>query len=88
MASIRGLKRDLNNIMGEVIEMAMIWENNHPDDKHQEAEKIIQDAINSFDHFIAEINDRSKLERRAHLKQVRRDMMAKSEELVERVSKL
>jgi len=89
MASVRKLKRELNDIMGEVIETAMVWERANPDKDHSEAEAIISDAIDAFDSLIVKIhNSESELEQRARMREVRREMISKGESLVDRVGKL
>jgi len=88
MASIRDLKNDLNNTYGEVIDAVLVHQQvNNKEDK-AESEQLIDDIIDSFDHFISEIN-RKDVDRRAkHLKAVKSDIEEKLNAFIERLNKL
>jgi hypothetical protein len=88
MASVKHLKQDINYVLGDIIEAAMIHQAAHPDQDHSASEKVIDDSINTFDKLIARVNDRSVDNRRAHLKQVRQDLESEGRALIERVNSL
>ncbi|MGB5981231.1 MAG: hypothetical protein WBG46_03730 [Nonlabens sp.] len=88
MASIRDLKQDINYVLGDIIEAAMIHQAAHPDQSNEKSEKIIDDAIAVFDELIAKVNDRSVENRSAHLKSVRKELEQKGDELIDRLNKL
>ena len=88
MASIRDLKQDINYVLGDIIEAALISQAVHPEKNDAEAEKIIDDSIETFDGLIARVNDKKVDNRSAHLKQVRADLETEGKKLIERVNKL
>jgi hypothetical protein len=88
MASIRDLKQDINFVLGDIIEAALIHQAVNPKEKNEESEKIVDDSIATFDELIARVNDRKVESRKAHLKQVRADLEVKGNELIERVNAL
>ena len=88
MASIRDLKQDINYVLGDIIEAAMIHQAAHPKEDHQKSEKIIDDAIDTFDELIAKVNDRKVENRSAYLKSVRVELEQKGRELIERINSL
>ena len=57
MANIRDLKKDINYVLGDIIEAVYIVESTN--DKHgsKEGSAIIDDAISTFDDLIAKVND-------------------------------
>ncbi len=85
MASIKNLKQDINYVLGDIIEAALITQAAQPE-KEAEAEKIVDDSIATFDDLIARINDKKVEKRGAHLKQVRADLETKGAALIERVN--
>jgi len=88
MASIRDLKQDINYVLGDIIEAALISQAVNPEEKDAESEKIIDDSISTFDELMARVNDKKVENRKAHLKQVRADLETQGKELIERVNKL
>lgn len=88
MANIRDLKKDINYVLGDIIEAVYIVEaaNNKQDSK--EGAKIIDGAIETFDDLIAKVNQRDVENRKAHLKGVREELEKKSKALVDQLNKL
>jgi major membrane immunogen (membrane-anchored lipoprotein) len=85
MASIRDLKKDLNYILGEVIQQALDWENTKPDADHKESQKIIDDAVDLFDTLTARIYQNKGQNSQAHFKQIADDLLEKGNALLDRV---
>ncbi len=52
MASIRELKKDINYVLGDIIEAVYIWELTNPSKDNKKAEAIIDEAIVTFDDLI------------------------------------
>ncbi|MCC4214369.1 hypothetical protein [Leeuwenhoekiella parthenopeia] len=88
MASIRDLKKDINFVLGDIIEAAYFWEASNPGEDHKEAEAIVDDSITLFDELIAKVNDQSVENRRKHLKAVNAELEEKATQLAERVNAL
>lgn len=88
MANIRDLKKDINYVLGDIIEAVYIVEaaNNKQDSK--EGLKIIDGAIAAFDDLIVKVNKRDVENRKKHLKSVREELEKKSKGLVEQLNKL
>jgi predicted transcriptional regulator len=88
MASIRDLKKDINFVLGDIIEAVYIVEgaNNKQDSK--EGAQIIDEAIETFDDLIAKVNQRDVENRKAHLNNVRVELEKKATGLVEKLNKL
>ncbi|MCP4978158.1 MAG: hypothetical protein GY931_18575 [Maribacter sp.] len=88
MASIRDLKKDINFVLGDIIEAVYIVEaaNNKQDSK--EGAKIIDSAIETFDDLITKVNERKVDNRKGHLNKVRQELEKKATSLVEQLNKL
>lgn len=88
MASIRDLKQDINYVLGDIIEAALLHQAASPESDIQASEAIVDDSIKTFDELIAKVNDKSVENRKANLKSVRADLETKGGELIERINKL
>lgn len=88
MASVRGLKKDINNVLGDLIDAVYIVEATNGTEVSKDGEKIIDSAISTFDDLIAKVNKRDVENRKAHLKKVREELETSAKALVEKVNKL
>ncbi|MEJ6547649.1 MAG: hypothetical protein ACI9KR_000058 [Arcticibacterium sp.] len=88
MASIKNLKKDINYVLGDIIEAVYLWEaaTNNLDSK--EGSALIDLAIESFDSLIAQVNDKKVENRQSHLKIVKGSLETKATELVTALNKL
>ncbi len=88
MANIRDLKKDINYVLGDIIEAVYIFEesNNNPGSK--EGSEIIDKAIATFDDLIGKVNQKDVENRKAHLKSVREELEKEATSLVERLNKM
>lgn len=88
MANIRDLKKDINYVLGDIIEAVYIVDaaNGKPDSK--EGAKIVDSAIETFDDLIVKVNQRKVENRKAHLKNVRAELEKKAKGMVESINKL
>lgn len=88
MASIRDLKKDINYVLGDIIEAVYIVEAANGKQDSKEGAKIIDGAIETFDDLIAKVNQRKVDNKKAHLKKVREELEKKATSLVEDLNKL
>ncbi|AZQ57582.1 hypothetical protein EJ994_01725 [Maribacter sp. MJ134] len=88
MASVRDLKKDINYVLGDIIEAVYIVEAANGKQDSKEGSKIIDGAIETFDSLIAKVNQRDVENRKAHLKSVRAELETKAKGLVDELNKL
>lgn len=88
MANIRDLKKDINFVLGDIIDAVYVWEAINPEQSTKDGEAIIDDAIATFDTLIAKVNDRGVESRSKNLKAVRVELEEKANGLVARINKL
>lgn len=88
MANIRDLKKDINYVLGDIIEAVYVVDaaNNKQDSK--EGAKIIDSAIETFDDLIVKVNQRKVENRPLHLKSVREELEKKGAALIDQLNKL
>jgi len=56
MASIKQLKKDINDEIGAIIEDIYLWELSNPTADLSKSEQLIEEAIQAFDELIEKIN--------------------------------
>jgi len=88
MASVKELKKDINYVLGDIIEAVYIVEAANNNQDSAEGGKIIDEAIATFDDLIAKVNKRSVENRKAHLNSVKKELEDKAKGLVEALNKL
>ncbi|AXO81494.1 hypothetical protein DZC78_14220 [Olleya aquimaris] len=88
MANKRDLKKDINYVLGDIIEAVYVWEFSNTDKDTKDSEAIIDDAINTFDELIAKTNDKSVENKKAHFNAIKSDLETKGRALIERINKL
>lgn len=88
MASIRDLKKDINNVLGGIIEAVYLVEATNGDKHSKEGSAIIDDAIGVFDNLMAKVSDRDVENRSKHLEGVREELETEGKKLVDRVNAL
>ncbi len=88
MANKRDLKKDINYVLGDIIEEVYVWQLDNPDKDDKSGEAIIDEAITSFDGFMTRVND-SKVENASkHFKAIRVDLQKTAEALIKKVNSL
>lgn len=88
MSSKRDLKKDINYVLGDIIEAVYIWELTNPKKDDKEAEKIIDDAITTFDDLIAKVNQKGVENKKKHFKSVNQELEDRGRALIDRINKL
>ena len=58
MASVKNLKKDLNNIIGEIIQNVNLWQLENSDVDLKKSEKLIDECFDAFDAFIKKIHNK------------------------------
>ena len=56
MPSIKLLKKEINNEIGDLIEEIYLWELSNPKGDLDQSEKLVEEALQAFDNLIVMIN--------------------------------
>lgn len=88
MASVKNLKKDINNVLGDIIEEVYVWEIDNTDKDTKESEAIIDEAIATFDDLIEKVNAKDVDDVKAHFKSINAELEAKGNALLEKINKL
>ncbi|NMH86417.1 hypothetical protein [Flavivirga algicola] len=88
MANVRDLKKDINYVLGDIIEAVYVWEYENTDKDTKKSEAIIDEAIAVFDALIAKVNAKNVENAKAHFKAINVELEAKGKALIEKINKL
>ncbi len=88
MASIRILKKDINYVLGDIIEECYTWELLNPKADTKKSEAIIEEAITTFDTLIDKINSKGVDKKKDHFKKIEAELDKKANDLIAKVNKL
>lgn len=88
MANIRNLKKDINYVLGDIIENVYLWESENGGKRTKESEAIIDEAINVFDDLIVKVNNKDADNKKKHFKAIQEELETKGTQLIERLNKL
>lgn len=88
MANVRNLKKDINYVLGDIIEAVYVWEFANTDKDTKASEAIIDEAIATFDELIAKVNSKNVENKKAHFKAVTAELEDKGRALIEKINKL
>ena len=88
MANRRELKRDINNVFGDIIEAAYLHQIANPEEDKAKTEEIVDEAISDFDELIAKMNNRDVENKKQHFRNIQQELEMKANVLIEKVNAL
>ncbi len=88
MANVRNLKKDINYVLGDIIEAVYIWELTNPGKDTKQSEGIIDDAIQTFDELIAKVNQRGIENKKQHFKGIQTELESRGRKLIDQINAL
>ncbi|SCY40997.1 hypothetical protein [Flavobacterium caeni] len=88
MANVRNLKKDINYVLGDLIEAVYLYEMSTTGKPTDASNAVIDDAIKAFDNLIAKVNAKNVENKKAHFKQVHAELEQVANQLVEKINAL
>ena len=86
MASIKNLKKDINYVLGDVIEYAL--DVSILKSAQKKGDEIIDEAIETFDALVSKVNANKVENKKAHFKAINEELEVKAKGLVEKINSL
>ena len=84
MASVKNLKKDINYVLGDVIDECIVSPTGDP----KKIEAIVDEAIVIFDELIAKVNAKNIENKKAHFNAIEEELEKKATKLLTKVNKL
>jgi len=88
MASIKNLKKDINYVLGDIIEAVYVWELTNPSKDTKKSEAIIDEAIDVFDELITKVNIKDVENSKKHFKAVNQELEDRGRKLIDKINAL
>jgi ATP adenylyltransferase/5',5'''-P-1,P-4-tetraphosphate phosphorylase II len=88
MGSVKNLKKDINFVLGDIIEAVYIYEMTTSGKPSEKTNGIIDEAISSFDSLITKVNAKKVENKKAHFKQINKELEQTANQLVEKINSL
>ncbi|HEX8269432.1 MAG TPA: hypothetical protein VF581_06035 [Flavobacterium sp.] len=88
MANVKNLKKDINYVLGDIIEAVYLHEMTTTGKPTAESNALIDEAIAVFDTLIKKVNDKKVENKKAHFKQIHTDLETAANQLVARINEL
>jgi hypothetical protein len=88
MASVKNLKKDINFVLGDIIEAVYMWELTSGGKPTDKSEKLIDEAIVAFDSLIAKVNERKVENKKEHFRNINKMLEETATQLVEKINVL
>ena len=88
MANVKDLKKDINYVLGDIIEAVYIWELTNPGKDNKKSEGIIEDAILTFDELISKVNQKKVEDKKKHFKSINAELELRGKKLIDQINAL
>ena len=88
MASVKNLKKDINFVLGDIIEAVYLWELTSGGQPTEKSEALIDEAITTFDSLIKEVNAKNVENKKAHFKQISKKLEESANQLIGKLQTL
>ncbi|GAB1309756.1 hypothetical protein KH5_24390 [Urechidicola sp. KH5] len=88
MASVKNLKKDINNVLGDVISECYEWELTNPEAVTKKTDAIVDEAVACFDDLIEKMHSKNVENKKAHFSAIKNELAAKATSLLNQVNKL
>ena len=88
MSSVRNLKKDINYVLGDIIQAVYIHEMTTAGKPTDATNALIDEAIGSFDNLMQKVNAKGVENKKAHFRQIHSELEQTANQLVEKINAL
>ena len=88
MANIKNLKKDINYVLGDIIEAVYLFEITTTGKPTTETNALIDEAIAAFDVLITRVNEKNVENKKSHFKQINTDLEQVANQLITKINDL
>jgi GTPase len=88
MANVKNLKKDINYVLGDIIEAVYLYEMTTSGKPTEASNNLIDEAIAIFDGLIEKVNAKKVENKKAHFKQINVELEQVANQLVEKINAL
>jgi hypothetical protein len=88
MANVKNLKKDINFVLGDIIEAVYLYEMTTTGKPTEATNALIDQAIAAFDGLIVKVNAKNVENKKAHFKQINVELEQVANQMVEKINAL
>jgi hypothetical protein len=88
MGSVKNLKKDINFVLGDIIEAVYLWELSTPGKPTESSEALIDEAILIFDGLMKKVNQKNVENKKEHFRNINKELETSAGQLVEKINNL
>ncbi|GEL12433.1 hypothetical protein SAMN05192550_2216 [Flavobacterium glycines] len=88
MANVKNLKKDINYVLGDIIEAVYLFELSTSGKPTEATNNIIDEAIVAFDNLITKVNAKNVENKKAHFKQINVELEQVANQLIAKINEL
>jgi len=88
MPSVKNLKKDINFVIGDIIEIVYFHELSKAGKSTDASQAIVDEAIASFDTLITKVNAKNVENKKAHFKQINAELEQTANQLIGKINAL
>ena len=88
MASVKNLKKEINFVLGDIVNIVYIWEMCTTGKPTEASDKLIDEIYETFDALMTKANVKDVENKKAHFKQIRKDYEAAANQFVAKINEL
>ena len=88
MASVKNLKKEINYVLGDIVNIVYIWEMSTTGKPTEASDKLIDEIYETFDALMTKANQKDFENKKAHFKQIRKEYEAAANQFVAKINEL
>ncbi|HWR93637.1 MAG TPA: hypothetical protein VN192_00365 [Flavobacterium sp.] len=88
MANVKNLKKDINYVLGDIIEAVYLFEISTTGKPTEATNALIDEAIAAFDTLITKVNAKNVENKKAHFKQINVELEQTANQLITKINEL
>ena len=88
MASVKNFKKEINNVLSDIIEECYVCQLTNDDKISAKADKIIDEAILTFDELIVKLNQKNVDNKKKHFQSLHADLNSKAAKMIGKLEKI
>jgi hypothetical protein len=88
MASVKNLKKEINYVLGDIVNIVYVWEMTNGGKPTETSDKLVDEIYETFDALMTRANKKDVESKKAHFKQIRKEYEIAANQFVTRINEL
>jgi hypothetical protein len=88
MASVKNLKKEINYVLGDLVNIVYVWEMTNGGKPTEATDAIVDGIYDQYDEFLTKINNKKVENKKEHYKQIRKEYEDAANQIVAKINDL